>query len=425
MIKFAVYDTGLFVTQAEALSEGGKNEVRYVTNWGTRFPKYADHATGKYLGNIKKEYYFAKLVKDSDALVNFDVAGQDWIGFLRELYPNKSIFGSGYGCVLEDDRLFLKKVQKEAGLPVQEYDVVYGVKNLREYLQKHDEIYVKFNKFRYDMESFFAKSYDSVKLKIDKLALSLGPHADDDDPKNGFLFICEKKIEGGKIESGFDGIFNGTEFVSPCFCGVESNKGPYFARVFEYDELPDPIYETMEALTPILREFNYRGCVSTEEVIIDEELHYLLDFCGRSPSPLGVLYPKVIKNYAEAIFKVGKGEDVRLDIPYKYVAAFPFNDEDAREDFVRVNIEEGHEDGVSLLMGCGDKDGGHFAVKGLEEIGCAIGYGDTFDETFDMLKKNAEYIDSPQIEKGGIDHIDEKFKEIFKKGEEAGVYIID
>lgn len=424
MRTYLCLDTGYCVTQCAALAEGGKNRVLYFTPWATRAGKYAEYSIGKYYPNIEKIYDFEKYLdeglKEGNCIVNFAVENNGLIGWLRDHYPKSSIVGSGWGQVLEDNRIKLKKCIEALGLPQNHYEIIYGVDNLRKYLKEHKEIYVKINRFRGDLESFHSKNYELVKCKIDKLQTVLGPHGEDDTPETGFPFICEDKIETD-IEIGFDGFFNGTDYVEPCFWGIEYEKGPYAGIACMFDELPEPLQETMTAFIPILQRFKYRGPISTEERIVSLKEHYLIDVCSRLPSPLSLLYPKVIKNYADAIYQIGKGEDVEFDIPYKYVTAYPFKDMEARDGYVPIEIKKGGEDKVSALMCCGDVEHDLWAVQGLEEIGCAIAYGDDLNKVFGDLVKNSEYIDTPDIEKTGVNHIEDEFKKIIKEMKEVGI----
>ena len=58
MRKYLVLDTGLFVEQAAALADGGKNIVWYYTPWQNRLPKYSEYAIGKYFEHIEKVFYY-------------------------------------------------------------------------------------------------------------------------------------------------------------------------------------------------------------------------------------------------------------------------------------------------------------------------------------------------------------------------------
>ena len=422
MRKYLCLDTGYCVTQCAALSEDGKNSVLYFTPWATRAGKYAEYSIGKYFPNIEKVYEFEKYLdeglKEGNCIVNFAVENNGLIGWLRDKYPDASIVGSGNGSILEDDRVKLKKCIEAFGLQTQKYDVVFGLKDLREYIKKNPKRYIKINRFRGDCESFFAKDYDTVKIKLDKLQVVLGPHADDNNPKTAFPFICEESIDS-EIEVGCDLFFSGSDYIRPYLYGYEISKGPYIGRIV--DELPIALQETMDCFAPLLEKFKWRGPVSTEEKVVSKDENYFLDICSRLPSPLSVAYPHLIKNWAEAIYLIGKGEEVEFDIDYKYVAVCPFRDVDAREDFVRVNIKKGHEKDCSLLMACGDEKGGLYAVKGLEEVGAAIALGNSVDEVIKKLEENAEYIENPGMDKDVIFGIGDKMKEIIAKGEEVGI----
>ena len=69
MIKFLVYDFGLYVHQAEALADGGKNRVKYYTPWPGREPHYKDYCIGKNFGHLEKELYFEKFIDSLNSTI--------------------------------------------------------------------------------------------------------------------------------------------------------------------------------------------------------------------------------------------------------------------------------------------------------------------------------------------------------------------
>src|SRR5690348_637794 len=144
-MKITVLDNGLYCSQAEALSEGGKNTVVYCKPWARPFPTVDDYAVGHGYGHLQKEVYCFDHLLDSDLIVNFDVSQNDLIHFLRQVLPKKAIFGAGLGERLEHDRVLFKKWLVQLGLPVGPYKVIKGLEALREYLKKNPKKYIKTN----------------------------------------------------------------------------------------------------------------------------------------------------------------------------------------------------------------------------------------------------------------------------------------
>ena len=409
-MKYLVMDKGLYVHQAEALSDDGKNTVLYHTPYETKDPHYRDFVIGKGFGHLKKVLYPEDYFESADCIVFFDVSGNSLCNFLRKIYPKKSIWGAGLGERLENDRVLLKEWCAELGLPVNKYEVVKGIANLREHLKKNKDKYVKVNIFRGDMESFHSPDYDSIESVLDELAVTLGSD------QNEYDFIVEDKIDT-EIEVGADVIFNGTEFLRPMFAGYELHKNLYVAHVT--DDVPEPLMETLDAFTPLLSKMNYRGALSTEEKIISAEKHYFIDACMRLPNPLSALYPVMIKNWSEVVYNTGLGKYTELDISHKYVGAFGLSSLAAKESYVKVNIKPGHEDDVryQMVTGRGEKN---YAVPGWEVVAILVAGGNSVDEVLNKLKENARHVDAHFLDKDPLEGID-VIKSLIEKGKEVGI----
>jgi hypothetical protein len=407
---YLVQDKGLYVHQSEALSEDGKNRVLYHTPYETRDPHFKDYVIGKGFGHLEKVLYPEDYYEKADCIVFPDVSGNSLCNFLRKIYPDKSIWGSGLGERLENDRVLLKEWCAELGLDVNKYTVIKGVDKLREHLKTNKDKYVKINIFRGDMESFHSPDYDSIESVLDELAVTLGSD------KNEYDFIVEDAIKTD-VEAGADVIFNGKEFLSSMFCGYELHKNLYVAHVT--DRLPEPLMETLDAFTPLLRKMQYRGAFSTEEKVVSANEHYFIDACMRLPNPLSALYPVFIKNWAEVVYQVGLGNKIDLDIEHKYVGAFGLTSLAAKDSYVKINIKEGHDKDVRLQMVTG-RNGKNYAVPGWEVVAILVAGGNSVDEVLNKLKENAKYVDAHFLDKDPLEGID-MIKEVIKKGEKVGI----
>lgn len=401
--------TGLFVEQANGLANGGKNKVKYWTMWESA-QKFEWYAIGKGFDFLEKERYPQDWYNWADCIVNFGVTGQGQITHLREVYPEKSIFGSGKCSKIEHDRWGLKKIIRDIGLSVNKTEKIIGVTELRKYLTKNKDKYVKINIDRGDVESFYAKDIDSVDLKLDELSSMLGPF------KEKYEFIVEDAIHT-ECEVGFDGFFNGIDYLKPYIYGYEYRKQLYVARVS--DTLPKQIQETLDAFKPVLKKLDYRAGISTEEKIVSKTEHYFLDLTARLPSPLSALYPSYINNWSEVVYKIGCKLPVKLDIKYKYLASLPLGSNHADKNWIELNIDKKDRDHIKFVSAC-KNDGKYYAVKGYSEVVVIIAGGDSVDEVLGILKKYADRIDADGLDKKsvfGIDHI----KDIIKEGEKLGI----
>lgn len=398
-MNYLVIDpAGLYVELANGLADKGKNKVFYWTEWSAEM-KFEHYAPGLGFEYLEKVLHLADYYERCQVIVNFDVTKNDEIAFLRKIYGNKkSIFGSGHAAKLEFDRWQLKKVLRDVGLKVNHAEKIKGVSNLREYLKSNKNKYVKINIWRGNLESFYAPNYESVELIIDDMAVSLGMFQED------FDFICEDFIDA-PVEIGFDGFFNGKDYLKPSIIGIEYKKSTYVARVS--DTMPIHLEETLTALKPVFSKLGYRGAISTEELCIDKKKHFFLDLCARSLNPVCVLYPQYILNWPSVVEKVGRGEDIRLNIKNKYLFAQPLNSNYNLSHHVKVDVDKKDRDNIKLVMAAQYK-GNYFSIKGTDKSAVLIAASDTIDEGLNMIKKYADRVNVYGLEKeivSGIEHI--------------------
>jgi hypothetical protein len=406
---FLVMDMGLYPQIADAMSDEGKNRVLYHTPYETKDPHFKDFVVGKGFSHLEKVLYPEDYYASADCICFLDVSGNSLCNFLRKIYPEKSIWGSGLGERLENDRVLLKEWCAELGLPVNKYVVVKGVKALREHLKINKDKHVKCNIFRGDMESFHSPDYDSIESVLDELAVTLGSD------QNEYDFIVEDTIKDA-LEIGCDVFFNGTEFIKPMFSGVEKHKNLYLAKVME--EIP-VTGETLDAFTPLLQKMNYRGALSTEEMVVNKKEHYFIDGCCRLPNPLSALYPVMIENWSKFVYEIGLGHYIEPDIKYKYVGAFGLSSLAAKESYVKINIKKGYEDKVryQMVTGRGDKN---YAVPGWEVVAILVAGGNTVEEVLDGLKEASEGVDAHFLDKDPLEGIHMIIEDI-KKAEKLGI----
>lgn len=408
--KFLVIDDGCLGELALGLTKD-KSEVKYYVNWPSASPLWEEYApwSGFEKYGLTKVKYFLDHAESSDCIGTFDCGCNDTIAFLRRQFPEKSIFGSGNGAKFEDNRWGFKKILKEVGLRVGKAERVTGITALTNLLKEKKDVFVKIDIFRGLVESFHVKDFKSVELLLTTISESLGPF------KETFQFIVEDAIPA-KAEVGYDGIFNGEEFIYPCFTGIESQKNLYVAKVS--DEMAAPIKESMDALKPVLQQVDWRGCISTEERIVSQKEHYIIDICGRAPSPLGVLYPQFILNWPEVMYKVGLKQKVRLDIPYKYVGAFALSSSHAQTHWLEINLDEKDRSNIKFLMAA-KNNGRYYAVKGDSKVVVVIAAGSSVDDVLKQLKKYANKVSAYGLhndEINGIDNIYEKIEDARKVG---------
>lgn len=412
-MKILCIDNGLYTPQCDDLSDGGKNEVFYYTPWAQPFPSINDYQKGYGYGNLKKELWFFNRVLEADLIANFDVSNNDLIHYLKQVHPKKSVFGAGQGEKLEHDRVFLKEWLKAKGMPVGPYKVIKGFSDLLKYLKVNPDKYVKTNIFRGDMESFHFNSWEDEKYILDEMAVILGLLKDD------YTFIVEDPIEA-VVQSGSDNFFTNGEFV-PFSWGFEIDKNLCVNKVInDIDDMPPELLGNIEALRPLMARMDYRGPVSTEERITNKNESFLIDFTARLPAPMGQMYPVFINNWTEVVYKIGKNQQVDIDCDYDYIGSYCLMCEHARNNNVKVKVDEKHLKDVRFQMVAKNKDG-YFALKGNEGICVLVAGGKSPQEVLEKIKAAKKYVDAYNIDDTGLMAIDYHFEEALKGVQSIGI----
>jgi len=418
-MKILCLDSGIFVGNCAALAEGGKNKVFYHTHsTSSPFPNLQNFAPGTGYEHIKKITEMNEVdLADMDMVVNLDVGRNDEIIEIKKKYPELSVVGAGYGKVLEENREGLKKWLKVLGLDVQDYKILYGIDALEEYSKNNTDIFVKIDIFRQSMETLKIESYE--KAVKEQTFIKLRKEFGNVFGKN-IKFIVEKKIDS-EVEIGIDCFFSsGLDYLNKVFIGYEWHKGPYICKVADSDDMPKQIDETMSAFIPVLEKMDYRGPLSTEELIMKDGKHYLIDFCARLLSPGSALYPYAIKNWADALYGIGKKEYVELDIPFKFYGALPLFSEEAKEDYIFIDIKDRSKlDVIRFGSVCSDgKD--FYGVKGLQGMCVLVAGADKWQDVIDKLKELNDAVNFDGKDDNYVNMLN-KFPEIIKKGEAVGI----
>ena len=415
-MQFLVIDPGgLYVENANALADKGKNKVFYYTNWPSAYPRFNDYAPGLNFDHLTKVKWIDQAAEEADCIVNFDVHMNDWIVVLKKLYPKKSIFGAGLGERIEADRWFLKKLIKQLGLPIMKADKIHGLTRLKEFIKTNPDKYIKADIFRSEdrgINSFNAKSFDTAEEIFKEIATAFGPFDDEID------FIVEEKIKSD-VEVGFDGFYSaGVGYGENAMVGYEYEKSCYVAVNTKIKDLPVPLAETMTKFSKVLDIMDYRGAISTEEKIVDKLRHYLLDVCSRLPSPCGDMYC-LSKNYPEMVNNIGLKKPFKLDIPFKYVAVAPIECQHAENHWVRIILDKKDRENVKLkTTAC--VDGKYYAVPGHSTVAVIIAGGNTVDEVINLVKKYSEKVSGYGLSSTVIKDFD-SIKEEINKGRKLGI----
>jgi hypothetical protein len=406
-----VYDNGLFVSTAIALSKYFE-KVSYTVPWNASgFPK----STARLIGQGVKGIEWVEDIFDDLNSVDLFVFPDCYAGYLQEhlVSLGKLVWGSRRGDELELLREDAKKHFKMLGLPVGKYEVIYGLKKLREYLKTHDNQWVKIETTRGDMETFHAKNYELIEPKLDELEHNLGKL------KDIIKFIVEDSIDHA-VETGIDTFAVDNFLPKTVMVGIEIKDKSYLATIRDYKKLPFAITQFPEAIRETLKAYNYRNFYSTENRVIRNGTSYMNDFCGRQGSPPSELYLKMITNLGDIVWSGAQGELVEPEWSARYAAEVLIQSSWADRNWQAVQFPKELDDNVVLrnLTVIHDK---HYAMPqavGIPEIGAVVATGDTKEEAVKKVKECCEKVEGYYLEMfcDSLDTADEELSKLKKFG---------
>lgn len=375
-----VIDNGLFFHFADVLSRGF-GRVLYWTPWQKAFPKNNDKLPGHGFSNVERVDERFEWYDKADVLVYPDVG----YGGEQEYWRGhgKPVWGAGYGEELELERAKTKSLQKRLGIPTGPYEVFKGVNSLRDYLKKHENVWVKISALRGDAETFQSKSYDLVAPLLDDLAVRLGPKATSQE------FIVEEQLDA-ELEVGYDGFVIDGKFARTGIIGIEVKDAAYVGVVKPYAELPSCLTGVNNKLSPVFAKYKYRGAFSSEVRVTKDRTAYLIDPCCRLGSPPSEVYVEAYSNWPEIVWGGSHGELVEPKPVAKYLAELMLESSWAETHWQSVYVEKGFERWVKWKYPC-VMDGNHYIVPNdnkVSLIGAVIGMGQTMQAAIEACKTN-------------------------------------
>lgn len=307
-----VISPGIYMKVCERLARDFKRVLYHDPFWKTSpFPNYVPSQAGEGLletEGVEKINEFWDYVDEIDLFVFPDCGYSDWSDEL--IRQGKRVWASGKADSFELDRVKTLEYFKELGLETPKYEEVEGLDELREYLQKHKNVYVKLDKFRGLVETFHSESYDLICPLLDKLEGELGPI------KNRLKFSIFDPIDG--IELALDLYTVNGQYPSNVAVGFEVKDMGWAAKIKPYNSTFKPLQEFNAAISETLKINNYRNFFSAEARVTKEGKAYVTDCCCRQPSPVSEVYYEWITNFSEILWAGGNGEFIEP----KYSDAF-------------------------------------------------------------------------------------------------------
>ncbi len=385
-LSVMVIDGGSYVALARRLGREFGKVYYHNPAWLKPFPTLNEQYIGKGFPEIEV-VESAEPYRDSIDLWYFPdtFSGTTQVALAQ---AGKRVWGSRTLQELELDRSVLKETLADVGLPVNPYESVHGLTALREYLQEHDDRYVKMDgRFRGHGETFRVRTYTEAKPKLDELAYELGPVAEIID------FMIESPLKR-KVEVGTDTYCIDGKYPALISCGCEVKDRGYVMQMRPVSEIPPALWRVNEKLAPLFAKGKFRGAFSTEVRLGTDGKPFLIDPCMRWGSPPNELLQELWLNLGEISYAGAGGELVDPVCAAPYGAQLVLTSPWAEHHWLAVNYPSQYERFVKLRNAC-RIDGTTYVIPqtpGIAEVGSVIGYGDTLEEAIAMCREVADSI---------------------------------
>lgn len=305
--------------------------------------------------------------------------------FLRSL--GYSVWGAADGMVLEQDRLFFLDKLKELGLDVPEYEVVTGITALREYLKGKEDIYLKCSKWRGTWNTQHWRSWDEDSHMLDVWAVLLGGL------REKWEFVCCPKIDTD-LEIGGDTYCIDGQWPEFMLHGVERKDQAYFSAVTPRDKMPKQLLPIMEAMSPFLKEVQYRSQWSME-VRVKEPYNYFIDATTRMGLPSTGSQILAMSNLAEVIYYGARGQLVQPEYNCKFTAECMVNVHGSENAWHTEKFDPELRPNLMLMDYCESDNQPWWPAEdngSIQEIGWLVSSGDTPEECAREMNRLADLL---------------------------------
>lgn len=386
-----VYDYGQFVELAITLSKCF-GRVLYFAPWlDGGNPTSRMLRVGDGINGIERIEEIWPYIADVDLVVFPDVYEPGLQEYLVSI--GKRVWGCRSGAELELDRPTSKEISESLGIDVAPYKVITGFDKLRSHLKTHKDQWVKISKTRGDMETFHSPDYVASEQRLEELEHALGPK------KKVMQFVVEQGVPDA-VECGYDGYTVDGKFARGALIGVEAKGEAYVGKTMRYAALPEQVRSVNEKLSPALKQYGYRGFLSTE-IRCNKDGAFLIDPCARCGTPPSELYQVMIENLGDVLWEGSEGVVVEPEYGAKYGAMVMLVSEWAADNWQHVRFPQSIRDRVKL-HNMTVIDGEYYIIPHIDrrsQIGAVVGMGDTMQAAIADCKKLAEQVEGHLIDK--------------------------
>lgn len=394
----------------------GFAKVRYCFPLALRqpWPTIYQDAIGTGMG-VEQVLDWEDYIDETDLFVFPDNGGGAVQKMIRERF-GKPCWGCDKAEELEFDRAKMKREMENLGLPLQPWQEVFGVDALEDYLEEHENQYVKIAELRGMGESFFAKNLASViHTKINPLRAALGPASEQ------VAFICEDELPD-REELGIDTWTMEGQYPDLNFLGIEIKNRAYLGSFNHWKSLSPCLTNFSEKIAPLLKKYHYRGAISTELRVKGPKAEdaIMIDLCCRAGIPPMDCEMEVVDNFPEVVWGVANGVMVEPEPRAKFVFQCIADDCSEGQEWLPIKVPKELRNHVKIRYPM--RSGGmlwsipqkidHFALPSV------VAWGDTIDEARDNVRYVIDAIDAPGLKfhKEALDEAEESIENTAKRG---------
>lgn len=393
-ITACIVDYGNFIDLADKLAES-YNKVYYYAPFETEYLDSSKYVIGQGVPYVERLYdlFNTDIFNSIDLFIFPDIG---FVGLQKYLISvGKAVWGSREVTNIELYRSKFLDVIEELGLPVPESEIVVGVKALNKVLKETEDVWVKVDLFREDMETWHHIDYVHSLPMLRYLADEFGGVSEQ------ITFIIQETIPDAQ-ELGYDGFCIDGEYPELSFQGYEKKNELYLGSCLSYNEMPENVIIVNEAMSPYFKEHQYRNFFASE--IRDE---FFIDPTPRMAGQTQEHLLETCSNLAEVIWMGANGVMVQP----KYIANIAASatlhyKEVPGEHWKSVRIPKEVEKYFKLANYIRVGDIYNFPPGRTNEIGVVVGWGDNIEDAINMVKENLEAVKDEPIDadiKGFVD----------------------
>lgn len=412
-----VVDFGTFLSVAERLGETMKL-VYYHSPHETEYQDIREYVKGDGLDNVIRldDVLDPGVLDEIDLFVFPDIGFTGLQRHLREI--GKAVWGHMGATELELYRTRFLDMLEELGLPMVHNERVKGLTALSEYLKQHENVWVKIDRARHNMETWKSRSWKQSQRTLDSLAVIFGGM------KEYVQFIVQDDIESD-IEIGYDGWCINGKYPYASFQGYEKKNESYLGSVLDYEDLPDEVRDICEAVAPKLAEYGFCDWVAYE-IRVQNITPFFIDITPRMAGQTMEHQLESIANFPEIIWAGANQELIEPEFEWTFAAEATLHyDADTKDptivdEWKSLELDDDMKKWVKLYHYCRTMDGEYqFPNRNTDEIGVVIGLADDCEESIEDLKEHLEALKDLPVH-ADVASFAELLKSI-KQAEKAGI----